>query len=194
MLSVLSDTQKAIVEVMTMRLLAPQALEYLKNAGHEMSRSKYFRQRKKIEEMKLERMHDIAKYFPYQHLERIDRCELIEKLCWENHHACKDPSKKVKILESIITIQPYLSSYYEATKIVLESTVKDRDSPDRDLIPPIVDIEDINGVEEIPEADKKLWHNWIQCDGCKRYWRGEELLAYHKRKNMNVACASPNVE
>ena len=34
-------TQKAIVEVMTMRLLAPQALEYLKNAGHEMSRSKY---------------------------------------------------------------------------------------------------------------------------------------------------------
>lgn len=41
MLSVLSDTQRAIVEVMTMRLLAPQALKYLKNAGHEMSRSKY---------------------------------------------------------------------------------------------------------------------------------------------------------
>ena len=41
MLSVLRDTQRAIVEVMTMRLLAPQALEYLKNAGHEMSRSKY---------------------------------------------------------------------------------------------------------------------------------------------------------
>ena len=28
--------------------------------------------------MKLERMHHIAKYFPDQHLERIDRCELIE--------------------------------------------------------------------------------------------------------------------
>ena len=47
MLSVLSDTQKAIVEVMTMRLLAPQSLEYLKNAGHEMSRSKYFPSKEK---------------------------------------------------------------------------------------------------------------------------------------------------
>ena len=180
MLSVLSDTQKAIVEVMTMRLLAPQALEYLKNAGHEMSRSKYFRQRKKIEEMKLERMHYIAKYFPDQHLERIDRCELIEKLCWENYHACKDPAKKVKILESIITIQPYLSSYYEATKIVLESTIKDRVSPDRDLIPPIVDIEDINGVEKEPDWSE----GWLQCGSCKRWWSRKELLDYHKKKTV----------
>ena len=180
MLSVLNDTQRAIVEVMTMRLLAPQALEYLKNAGHEMSRAKYFRQRKKIEEMKLERMHHIAKYFPDQHLERIDRCELIEKLCWENYHACKDPAKKVKILESIITIQPYLSSYYEATKIVLESTVKVRDSPDGDLIPPIVDIEDISGVEKEPD-----WaEGWLQCGSCKRWWRRKELLDYHKKKTV----------
>lgn len=40
----------------------------------------------------------------------------------------------------------------------------------------VVSIEDINGVEEIPEEDKKYWHNWIQCNGCKRWWRGQELL------------------
>jgi hypothetical protein len=71
-----------------MRLHVPQALEYLKDAGHEMSRAKYFRLRKNVENMKLERMHYIAKYFPDQHLERIDRCELIEKLMWENYHQC----------------------------------------------------------------------------------------------------------
>ena len=67
-----------------------------------MSERKYYRHKKKIKEMKLESMHHIAKYFPDQHLERIDICELVEKLCWENYYAEKDPTKKVKILESII--------------------------------------------------------------------------------------------
>jgi len=180
MLSILTDTQKAVVDTITMRLHLEHALDYVKHAGFPMGRRTYYRHKKKIQEMKLERMHHIAKYFPDQHLERIDRCELIEKLCWENYHACKDPAKKVKILESIITIQPYLSSYYEATKIVLESTVKDRDSPDRDLIPPIVDIEDINGVEKEPDWSE----GWLQCDSCKRWLSGKDLLDYHKKKTV----------
>lgn len=54
----------------------------------------------------------------------------------------------------------------------------------------VVSIEDINGVEEIPEEDKKYWHNWIQCNGCKRWWRGQELLDCHRRKSSssNNAC------
>ena len=40
---------------------------------------------------------------------------------WENYHKETNPTKKVKILESIVNTQPYLSSYYEATTIVLES-------------------------------------------------------------------------
>jgi hypothetical protein len=68
----------------------------LKELGFEMYEPTYFRQNKN-QDMKLERMHQIAKYSD-QHLERIDRCELIEKLCWENYHQCKDPTKEVKIL------------------------------------------------------------------------------------------------
>ena len=146
MLSVLSETQRAIVEVMTMRLHVPQALEYLKDAGHEMSRAKYFRQRKKIENMKLERMHYIAKYFPDQHLERIDKCELVEKLCWENYHTEKDPMKKVKILDSIIAIQPYLSGYYETTKYILESRVNN----DTELESTVFDVSDVTS--NIPKS------------------------------------------
>jgi hypothetical protein len=58
--------------------------------------------------------------------------------------------------------------------------------------PHIVSTEDINGVEEIPEEDKKYWHNWIQCTGCKKWWRGQELLDYHRRKSSssNNACST----
>ena len=125
MLSILTETQQAIVETATMRLHVTQALQYLKDAGHEMSRAKYFRQKKKIENMALERMHHIAKVaYKEQHLERIDRMELAEKLMWDNYHLEEDPSKKVKILESIISIQPYVSGYYDSTRYVLEETVK----------------------------------------------------------------------
>lgn len=124
MLSILSETQKAVIETITMRLHPTQALHYLKEAGHEMSRAKYFRHKKKIHEMKFERMKYIADYFQDQHLERIDRCELVERLMWENYYAEKNPMNKVRILESIIEMQPYLSAYYDATRYVMAQNIK----------------------------------------------------------------------
>ena len=124
MLSVLSERQKAIVEAITMRLHTKPALHYLRDVGYKMSEATYFREKKKIEEMKFERMQHIAMYFQDQHLERIDKCECVEKLMWKNYHEEKDSSKKVKILESIISIQPYISAYYDATRYVLEKKVK----------------------------------------------------------------------
>jgi hypothetical protein len=125
MLSILSDTQKAIVETITMRLHVSQSLQYLKDAGHEMSRRTYFRQKKMIEDMSLERMHHIAKVaYKEQHLQRLDKVELIEKLMWDNYHIEKDPNKKVKILETIVGMQPYISGYYDSTRYVLQEYVK----------------------------------------------------------------------
>jgi hypothetical protein len=94
----------------------------LKDVGHEISEATYFREKKKIEEMKFERMQHIALYFQDQHLERIDKCELVEKLMWENYRA--GDLKRVKILETIISIQPYISGYYDATRYVLEKRIK----------------------------------------------------------------------
>jgi len=102
-----------------MRLHPKQALEYLKEVGFEMSRAKYFRQKKTVEDKKLKRLFHIAKItYEDQHLERIDRLETIEKLMWENYHAEKTPTNKVKILESIMSM-PYISTYDEATMILL---------------------------------------------------------------------------
>lgn len=85
---------------------------------------KYFRQRKKVEEMQLERMQHIAMYFQDQHLDRIDRIELIEKLMWDNYRAEKEPTKKVNILVNIMHMQTFLSAYYDTTRYVLETEVK----------------------------------------------------------------------
>ncbi len=143
-----SDRQKAIVEAITMRLHTKPALRYLTDVGHKMSEATFFREKKKIEEMKFERMQHIALYFQDQHLERIDKCELVEKLCWENYHAEKDPIKKVKILDSIISIQPYLSGYYETTKDVLESRAKD----DTKLERSVFDVSDVTRKSNLPKS------------------------------------------
>ena len=72
--------------------------------------------------MKLERMRFIARVaYEEQHLERVDRMELIESQMWINYWKEQDRYKKVKILAEIVNIQPYISSYYEATKDLLEA-------------------------------------------------------------------------
>ena len=40
------------------------------------------------------------------------------KLMWENYHRKGDPYKKFQMLKDIILVQPYLSSYYDATKLI----------------------------------------------------------------------------
>ena len=122
MLSILSDTQKAVVDTITMKLDLVNALDYLKNVGFPMKRRTYYRHKKKIEDMKLERMRFIARVaYEEQHLDRVDRMELIESQMWINYWKEEDRYKKVKILAEIVSIQPYISSYYEATKGLVEA-------------------------------------------------------------------------
>ncbi len=71
--------------------------------------------------MKLKRLYHVAKIgFQDQHLDRIDNTELCLKLTWENYHLERDPFKKFQMLKDIIMVQPYLSSYYEASKLIVE--------------------------------------------------------------------------
>ena len=77
MSSVLSDTEKAVVETIRMRLTTDQALQYLKDNEFPMSRASYFRHKKKLEEKKLKRLYHIGQIgFQDQHLERIDNYEM----------------------------------------------------------------------------------------------------------------------
>jgi hypothetical protein len=124
MLSMLSEKEKAVVETLTMRFHAPEALEYLKKLGMEMGLSTYYRYRKKVEDMKLERMQFIADHFQELHLEKIDRLELIDRLMWQEYEKETQPYRRVKILEIIANAQANVSSYYEASTIALEVSAK----------------------------------------------------------------------
>jgi hypothetical protein len=54
MLSVLNDKERAILDTLTMRFHAPEALVYLNQLGIKMGIATYCRDRKKLEDMKLE--------------------------------------------------------------------------------------------------------------------------------------------
>src|SRR5215211_3032873 len=103
MLRILNDTEKAVVETIRMRLSTDQALQYMKDNGVTVSRATYFRHKKKLEEKKLERLYHMANLgFEYQHLDRIDGLELIEKKMWEEYNNKeKDPFKRVHILKEL---------------------------------------------------------------------------------------------
>ena len=81
----LNDRSKTIVESIRMRLSEKQALTYLKEAGFEMSARTYYREKSKIESLKLKRLYHIAQIgFQDQHLERIDNYEMGFKMMWKN--------------------------------------------------------------------------------------------------------------
>ena len=56
MLSVLSDSEKAVPETITMKMHVKLALEHLENVGHSMSERTYFRYKKKVEKLKFQRL------------------------------------------------------------------------------------------------------------------------------------------
>ena len=87
-----------------------------------MASAALYCEKKKIDSMKLKRLYHIAKIgFQDQHLERIDNTELSLKLMWENYHLEKNPFKRFHMLKDIIMVQSYLSSYYEASKLVIDT-------------------------------------------------------------------------
>jgi hypothetical protein len=106
-----------------MRLHEKEALIYLADAGYPLQRAQYYCHKRWLNKHKLERLHFIASIgFENQHCDRIDTCETIEQLMWQDYRQCEDPYKRVMILKEIKELQPYISSYYEATKDVISTS------------------------------------------------------------------------
>jgi hypothetical protein len=95
-MKILTERQKAVIETMKMRLTEKEALDYLSDSGFEMSDTTWYREKSKLEKMKLNRLYQIAKYgFEEQHIERIDNLELIQKMMWQDYNNCKHPYQRV---------------------------------------------------------------------------------------------------
>lgn len=120
-----NDGQILVVQTMCMRLSEKDSLAWLKSHGHEMERSKFYKIKAQVKGSVEKRKYELAREGLWeQHLERIDQLETALKLAWENYHRENRPSAKVRILETIVSIQPLLSTYYQASQKVTENEIK----------------------------------------------------------------------
>jgi hypothetical protein len=130
----LSDRQKAVIETIRMRLTEKQSLAYLKEMGFEISPKTYYNDKRKVESLKLKRLYHIAQIgFQDQHLERIDIYEMGFKMMWNNVWLEKDPYKCNSMIKDILLLQPYLSAYYESTKLIVEKQPEYQEFLDKQL-------------------------------------------------------------
>jgi hypothetical protein len=171
--ALLTDTETAVLQTMTMQMSPNKALEYLKGIGVDISKRTYFRCKKKVESTKWQRLYRIAELFTDQHLHRIDRLELVESLMWKNYEEEKSPFKKVEILSHIVNMQPYISNYYGATRFVLEKRLKIDHIKKPDIY---IDIDpDKKEIEENKFYSQRDYLNSQEKDDLRRMTLGKNL-------------------
>jgi len=112
-----------VIQCIVMKLSDKESLEYLDTKGFQISRQHYHRIKKNIKESRFDRLTLIAKsQFVDQHLERIDQLELVNQEMWTRYRE-KD-YKAMDALLKIAELQTYISPYYEASKWIMEESIK----------------------------------------------------------------------
>lgn len=133
----LNDAEKDVIVTKVMRFSVKDALEYLKERGHQMSKSKYYRTLGRISSETSNRLFEISKNMKERHMERIDELETIRTELWKNYNKCDDPLDKVKILKEIRELIVYISAFDDSTSLVIEEVIrnfgKDHEDPNLDL-------------------------------------------------------------
>lgn len=125
-----------IIQTMVMRLSEKESLAFLKDKGFTISHDTFYRYKRKITGSRFERLSLIAKHgFVDQHLERIDQLELINSEYWKLYRNEKDNFKKAIILEKIAELQTYISPYYDASRYVMEQSIKANETKENNAIP-----------------------------------------------------------
>ena len=122
---ILSDKQSLVLRTRLMRLPVAKALEVIKNHKYKMKRSAYFDNLKKIKEMRHNRLIHIAKSgMEERHLLTLDTLEMCEAEYWINYNNEDSPYKKSVILDKIVQLQPWLSSYIDESQDIIEKQMK----------------------------------------------------------------------
>ena len=108
---------------MAMNLSEEESIKYLKDRGFKISVQYFYKLKKAIKESRFDRLALIAKsQFIDQHLQRIDTLELVQEQMWKCYRD-KD-YKAMDALLKIAELQTYISPYYEASKWIMEESIK----------------------------------------------------------------------
>ena len=97
-----------------------QALEWLKARGFDISQATYFRTLAVVDKEARERLFKIAKEFEIIASEEIIKFNNLEKQMYEEYHKEDQPVNRARILQMIANLQPYITSLYDQTRLVLE--------------------------------------------------------------------------
>jgi hypothetical protein len=107
-----------------MKLSEKESLDYLDDRGFKISVQHFYRLKKQIKESRFDRLALIAKEgFVDQHLQRIDQLELVNQEMWTRYR--ERDYKAMDALLKIAELQTYISPYYEASKWIMEESIKD---------------------------------------------------------------------
>ena len=139
---ILSDREKLILDTKLMMMSVDRALQYVnakegwinehnepvdKNAAHKMLKWRtYYRTLGSIEKDTLQRGYDIAKKSQEYVQNQIEKLEFAEEKKWEDYWVLKSNGQIMnanRILNDIIALQPYLTTYREAIQRVMERNV-----------------------------------------------------------------------
>ena len=120
----LNDRELLVVGTKVMRFSEKEALAYMKEHNHEMSGRSYYRILAHVEGETRKRLYEIARTMKERHMERIDELNKIKKELWIQYNEEDVPRFKARILKELKELQPYISAYDEATKSILEESVK----------------------------------------------------------------------
>jgi hypothetical protein len=118
-----------IIQCMVTGLSEKHSLDNLSDNGFKISRQHFYRLKREIKRSRFDRLNLIAKsQFVDQHLERIDQLETINREYWSLYRKESNTFKKAIILEKITELQTYISPYYDASRYILEKSVKQNEN------------------------------------------------------------------
>ena len=115
--------------------------------------------------------------------ERLDSLLSYQKILHGIIATTKKDEVKIRAISELTTIEMNIFSLWKQLpdlNIVDKVKQEQEEQEKRDRVPLMVDAEDLIGLEHEPSNP---WHDYYQCDGCKRWWSRQDLLDYHKRKS-----------
>lgn|SRR5215212_6576207 len=180
------DERRAYVsDTIRMRMTMNQSLEYLKDKGYESSLSTLERDKRGLESGKLKKVYTLMKEgFIPQHVDRILLFEFAERELMSCYREEESPYKRAIIMEKIIALQPYFTSYYEATKDIMEGSEEVRAKMNKYLSNTSKDLTTKNDNESIEIQQKD---NLLSQRGTEQSPEGLDAGEREYRKNKERA-------
>lgn len=99
------------------------AISWLKSKGFEVSQADYYRILARLDSEAQKRLYEVGAKFQVIAADELVKLSSIEKMLFEEYHKETKPKDRAIILKMIVELQPYLTSLYDQTRLLIEGKV-----------------------------------------------------------------------